>query len=1023
MPNLLQSLLKKVNTCYFADKIRVMAPFFRLLACAALILLCVVEGRSQAFDFKCLSQSNGLPAAGVYHLAEDSLGRLLIGTEGGGFARYDGNRFTVWDHTNGLNADTIRCLLPALDGTIWLGADGAGLWRFNDEQFHPVTHPLLHKVEVRSIAQTRDQTLWIGTLGAGLLTLRNDSVAPYPAVQADNIRALLSDHEGKLYIGTDRGLFVLVNGLLTALVNPAGEEETPPVLALFQDDDKRIWVGTDDGVLLVVGKTWQRPDVAHLRNERVRTIEQDQQGDLWFGTQNGVFEFEERNSSIHQYTTESGLSNNRIRNIYRDRSGTLWFSTYFGGICQLTTQSVVFFNREQGFPQSPINAVVIAGDTLVVMGTFDGSVFTWSEGGRPKRVYQSRALTQSNMVSALHLNQNELLIGTEYDGLLSIDLKTGRRTTAPNIPGRWVMGELIQLFDYKANAIAVGTQAIYHNGQTLTASDLRVERINNASLFNDVLYLGTNSGLLLVSPETLNVERVEETINHEVSALTIDNAGNVWFGTLRDGLYRLTGGMVRKQAGRYLPDNRINGLSLDPLQDLWVATRKGVTHLELDPAQELILGAQHYGAEHGLIGQVIGNAMVWDQNQHLWMGTSRGLFRLDPEGTFHNPNPPTLRLIGLRLVYESVDWTQFRHDRMLAGLPLGLVLEHHQNHLTFDFKAIDLSDPEQTVFQCKLDGYDPEWIDLGRRATKTYAFLPPGDYVFMIRSRNSSGLWNEAPLEFAFQVRPPFYTSAWFIALAALFVVFVVLTFVRLRVRRLRIRNEALMQLVDERTTEVREAQEKSERLLLNILPAATAEELKETGTARARRYTNVSVLFSDLKGFTAISEQVSPDELVKMLDDTFRLFDAACDTFGIEKIKTMGDAYMCACGLPKERDDHAQQLIAFAHEMLQCVETINANYQDRGMPQLHIRIGINSGPVIAGVVGDKKFAYDIWGDTVNVASRMESSGEVGRINISKTTFELIKDQIACEPRGLVPAKNKGDMEMYFVTNTRIPKP
>ncbi len=213
----------------------------------------------------------------------------------------------------------------------------------------------------------------------------------------------------------------------------------------------------------------------------------------------------------------------------------------------------------------------------------------------------------------------------------------------------------------------------------------------------------------------------------------------------------------------------------------------------------------------------------------------------------------------------------------------------------------------------------------------------------------------------------------------------------------------------------IEKERERSDELLLNILPKPIAEELKEFGKAKARKYDQVTVLFSDFKNFTNISEQLSPEELVEELDKCFKAFDFILSQYeDIEKIKTIGDAYMCASGLTGRRG-MPYNMIRAALEMQQFLNEQKQEKMRLGKPFFEARIGIHTGSVVAGVVGVKKFAYDIWGDTVNIASRMEVNGEEGRVNISDTTHGLIKYQFDCEYRGKVQAKNKGLIDMYYV--------
>lgn len=343
-----------------------------------------------------------------------------------------------------------------------------------------------------------------------------------------------------------------------------------------------------------------------------------------------------------------------------------------------------------------------------------------------------------------------------------------------------------------------------------------------------------------------------------------------------------------------------------------------------------------------------------------------------------------------------------------------LMVSYGDSPFSIEFGAVDVTYGRFLRYRYLLEGYDERWIFASDLSAARYHQVSPGTYVFRVQVFDVDGVWKEPRQPLTVIIQPLWWQTIWVKLAAAVAMILTGIAFYRSRVKRITARNQELERIVSERTRDLRVEQERSDRLLLNVLPSSVATRLKSGERSIADSYSNVSVLFADLVGFTALTSTIPPQEVVRILNELFSRFDRAAANHGVERIKTIGDGYMAAAGLPEPAEDHARRMALFALDM---VQTLRA-YANESVFDLHLRVGINSGDVVAAVVGESRFAYDVWGDAVNVAARMESLSEPDRILCTHSFVEaLSRQQHPCTIRehGVVQVKGKGLMQTYWL--------
>lgn len=410
------------------------------------------------------------------------------------------------------------------------------------------------------------------------------------------------------------------------------------------------------------------------------------------------------------------------------------------------------------------------------------------------------------------------------------------------------------------------------------------------------------------------------------------------------------------------------------------------------------------------------NTIQPEKEDIVWVGGTNGLIRLDIS-KMEDSKVDKMNLLIHKITTNNDSILSFNYHEIKTRIK-SPKLSYSQNNIEFEFAATDYLSENNIVYSTILEGHEETWSEYTIQNFKEYRNLREGEYVFKVKSKNIYGTESNL-VEFPFKIEPPIYRTWYAYTIYLIFIGFLLFLTFKLRAYFFAKERFKLENIINERTEEVLLQKEKADNLIERLLPKETVKELKSGRKAGPYHYNMVTVLFGDIKGFTKITENIeelNAMELLDKLDQYFLEFDSIVEKYNIEKIKTIGDAYMCAGGIPEENHTNPVEVIVAAMEMQAYMKKMKEDSEgDKDIWDL--RIGVDTGPIIAGVIGRSKVTYDIWGTTVNMASRMEASGEPGKINITGNTFMLVKDFFICKYRGKMPVKNKGDIDMYFVEN------
>lgn len=975
---------------------------------------------------------SGLPSNSVLDVLQDARGYVWIASYDG-LVRFDGKAFTVFtkDSEAGFRSNSARVLLSSADGTLWVGTNTEGLFSYRDGRF--TAYGLssgLPDLSVRALGYDGKGRLWAGTAG-GLAVLENDRFLPATGnVGIPTFFLTLGD--GSLLLGSNKpGLWrTSATGLspyLPSLTGPGGVVAGVPFSAAFLDQRNQLWLGTATGRILVVkgNEIVRTIEPAALRGGTVKEFLVDRDGTLWVATDKGLLYSTE--DAFLGYNEENGLPNNSVTSLCQDQEGSLWVGTERGGLVKFSPGKFINVTQREGLAGNAVNTVVEDASGTVWVGSDQGlSVVPGAQdpalSDPARKRARDRVLTDLGKarIRQIRLDARGVLWFSTYSdwGLYAFDgLRSWSISQKDGLPVNRVR---LSLEDGQGR-LWIGTTAglvARHGGVTTTYG-------RDQGLKNDFILAlhEDHQGNLWVGLDGGGVARLGEGGRFQSWTTTEGLVGNVAFRFFSDARERLwictSDGLSLFQEGGFRNFRSTEGLISDSvyqiLQEpgngpLWLVTSRGLQVVAAETLLAIGKGVDRSAFRvldrlDGLAGQPSSNSWAFQNPQGvLYFPTIGGLSIYNPQSVSRNPTPPPVYLETLR----------FDETTVTAGT--SAVIPAGTKRVVFQFAALSFMVPQKVGFQYRLEGYDTQWISSGGERTAVYTNLPPRDYTFRVRAWNNDGVVNETGASISLRMEPRFFETPWFLALAAVVLVGSGFLVNVVRVRAVNHRKDELERQVADRTEALNLEKQKSEALLLNVLPPRVAEELKLHGRAEPQVHGGVSVLFADLVAFTETASRLTPAQTIHELNELFGAFDAIAARHGAERIKTIGDAWLAVAGLSDPEGEGADRagalkLAAVAHDILAYLK----ERRGRAVLAWQIRIGLHTGPVVGGVVGIKKYIYDIFGDTVNTAFRMQAEAAPDTAVLSETTARLVSDHWPSRSRGPSQVKGKGTMELFVL--------
>ncbi len=981
-------------------------------------------------------------------------GKLWFGTHNG-LTEYSPNteKFQTYTPNNKKNID-ISSISIGEGNDLWIATLNQGVFRFDRDKkqfklfnWGNSASDISSAIYVRNslIIRTGAHELFIYDFNSNSLKKVRTDVLGFEDFSILNI-SLISD--SNIYVGSNVGVFQLdiKSNCLLREFQDYPELQNIQVMNICLSQGQWFFATTGNGLYTIdergdlINSTQDMFQKSALMYNDLNVLFEDKNKKLWIGSQRGISSFDPKYSGFIGVgpgaNPKKSLPSPNVWTFTEDKSGNYLFVGTDLGMSRLDRKTGLFthLNRWKknvvpGTKEARFNVLSsYAVDSTTVLVGFEDGLFKLE-------------INEDNSFGYTRLNYVNPIILSKYNRLYGIESLDSER---------YLLATKGAVFLY--NIRTGNSKRFEHNvnrpKESLLPGTCRV-------IYKDRkgrIWFATSSGgiNLLVKNETGNYMIQPHPINGAIrnvtkdyaTALCDDEKGNLYLGTYGSGMLYVdfVSGEIKKidkNAG--LPNNIIYGI-LNDGKRIWISTNKGIA--SYNPSNTDV---KSYLEVHGLVSNEFNsNAFFNSSNGELFFGSIYGYNVFRPNELNIANTEQEVIITKFKL---NGGWLKPGQEGSPLKQPIAktsfIELPYTDRSFTIRFQTSDLSNPELTQFKFELIGsvYSERFIEKNREIT--FNSLSPGDYQLKIYAKLGEGSWSKKPKVLEISILPPYWGTWWFWTIVALIISVLAFLFFKRRIESERREQVKLEIKVTERTREISnqksriEEQSKlleeeknnvvlqqellqvekdnAERWLANALPEEVVRELKVNGKVEANAFDKVTVMFTDVVGFTNISRRMRPSRLVKRLDVLFKRFDELIQSNDLEKIKTIGDAYMCAGGIPIENSINPMNACIAALQIQDYMSKLKfdaiANHSD----YWEIRLGIHTGPVIAGIIGDLKLAYDIWGPTVNQAQQMEKFGAPGEVTISGTTFTLIEPYFECAPKGKVNIKGGIEVDMYSV--------